>query len=225
MNNVINIPIDNGEVSARKLHNELKVDTRFNDWIARRISEYGFEENLDFTIQEFDYSKMSNQKRGGDRKSVEYKITLGMAKELAMLEKNEIGRRIRKYFIKCEENLIEAVKKNMIPKEMYLDAVQELEETSKQNEQLLQNYNDIRLMYQNTTNEVAEYVNTQIKYLKAGKIKCNDLYNHYCRWCRNTPHYEPYPKQQFEDLLLERMVQGHSIKKDGSNYIGIEVCK
>lgn len=201
-------------VSARELHEFLEVDTRFNDWIARRIEEYGFEESIDF------YSEKS--KSTGGRQAIEYIITTGMAKELAMLEKSEKGRQIRKYFIKCEENLIEAVKQNMVPKQFYLEAIHELEE---QNEQLINNYNDIRLMYQNTTNEVAEYVNTQIKYSKAGKVKCNDLYNHYCRWCRNTPHYEPYPKQQFEDLLLERMVQGHSIKKDGSNYIGIEVCK
>lgn len=103
------------------------------------------------------------------------------------------------------------------------DLIQELEETSKQNEQLLHNYNDIRLMYQNCTNEVAEYVNAKLMYSKSGKVKCNDIYNHYCRWCRDTPHYEPYDKKQFEELLLERMVQGHSIKKDGNYYIGVKI--
>lgn len=105
------------------------------------------------------------------------------------------------------------------------DLIAELEETSKQNEQLLQNYNDIRLMYQNTTNEVAEFVNAKLHYEKDGKVQCNNLYNHYCRWCHETPHYEPYSKSQFEELLLERMVSGHSITKQGNNYIGIGVSK
>lgn len=219
MDEIINILLIDGRVSARDLHEELKVDTRFNDWIARRIEEYGFEEDIDF------YSELSKTYKQSGRPAVEYKITLGMAKELAMLEKNDIGRKVRKYFIKCEENLIEAVKQNMVPKEMYLEAAAELRELETSNELLTKSYNDIRLMYHNTTNEVAEYANTQIKYSKSGKIKCNDLYNHYCRWCKNTPHYEPYSKQQFEELLLERMVDGHSIRKEGSNYIGIEVCK
>ena len=78
-------------------------------------------------------------------------------------------------------------------------------------------------MYQNCTNEVAEYVIANLTYKKSGKVKTADLYNHYCRWCRDTPHYEPYDRKQFEELLLERMVNGHSIKKEGNYYLGIEV--
>ncbi|MGE9658029.1 antA/AntB antirepressor family protein [Snodgrassella alvi] len=40
--------------------------------------------------------------RGGDRRSKEYHLTLDMAKELAMVEKTEVGRQVRKYFIQCE---------------------------------------------------------------------------------------------------------------------------
>ena len=35
-------------VNARELHAFLEVQTRFNDWIAARINEYGFVENQDF---------------------------------------------------------------------------------------------------------------------------------------------------------------------------------
>lgn len=224
LNELVKITEKEGKqtVSARELHEFLESKQDFSNWIKARITKYDFQENADFsTFDKFIEREGSNLKS----KRTEYVLSLNMAKELAMLENNEKGRKARRYFIKCEENLIEAVKQNMVPKEMYLEAAAELKELETSNELLAKNYNDIRLMYQNTTNEVAEYVNTQIKYSKSGKVKCNDLYNHYCRWCRNTPHYEPYPKQQFEDLLLERMVQGHSIKKDGSNYIGIEVNK
>jgi hypothetical protein len=41
--------------------------------------------------------------RGGDRRSVDVHLTLDMAKELAMVERNEVGRNIRRYFIQKEK--------------------------------------------------------------------------------------------------------------------------
>jgi anti-repressor protein len=57
-------------VDGRALHAFLEVETRFNDWIDRRIEEYGFVESQDFVI---DYSNLSNQTgRGGDRRGKDY---------------------------------------------------------------------------------------------------------------------------------------------------------
>lgn len=104
-------------VSAKALHNYLKVGNDFSTWIKGRIKEYGLIKNDDFLI--FDSSEFRNQstnneqqikwttKRGGDRKSTDYILTIGTAKELAMIENNEKGRAIRKYFIRCEEHLKE----------------------------------------------------------------------------------------------------------------------
>ena len=36
---------------------------------------------------------------------IEYHITLDMAKELSMVERNEKGKQARKYFIECEKKL------------------------------------------------------------------------------------------------------------------------
>lgn len=113
MNSQNLIPIFNGEISnsetllcdARKLHEFLQVSTRFNDWIKNRINEYGFQENQDF----MSFTKNSVKPQGG-RKSTEYHITLDMAKELAMVERNEQGRAIRRYFIECEKKLNEQPK-------------------------------------------------------------------------------------------------------------------
>lgn len=89
-------------VEARILYEQIGVATRFNDWIARRIQEYGFEEGEDYI--KVGYSDRSNQStaRGGDRRSVDYYLTTEMAKELAMVENNDQGRRIRRQFIAAE---------------------------------------------------------------------------------------------------------------------------
>ena len=86
-------------VSARELHTFLEVQTRFNDWIKNRINEYGFVENQDFT------TLTKNLVNGG--RTTEYYITLDMAKELSMVERNEKGKQARKYFIECEKRLKE----------------------------------------------------------------------------------------------------------------------
>lgn len=80
--------------NARDLHSFLGVQTAFKDWISRRIDEYGFSDNKDFC------SFLSESK--GGRKAKEYAVSLDMAKELAMVERNEKGKEVRQYFIECE---------------------------------------------------------------------------------------------------------------------------
>lgn len=86
-------------INARELHEFLGVDTRFNDWINRRIEEFDF-------INDIDYLKMSNSDyQGIGKPNIEYIISLDMAKELSMVERNEKGKEARKYFIECEKKL------------------------------------------------------------------------------------------------------------------------
>ena len=81
-------------VNAREFHAFLEVKTRFNDWIANRISEFGFTENKDFV------SLTENLVSGG--KQNVFHISIDMAKELSMLERNDKGKQARLYFIECE---------------------------------------------------------------------------------------------------------------------------
>lgn len=87
-------------VNARELHTFLEVNVRFNDWIARRIEEYDFQENQDF----MSFTQKRVKPKSG-RPSTEYHLTLDMAKELSMVERNEKGRQARRYFIECEKKL------------------------------------------------------------------------------------------------------------------------
>lgn len=87
-------------VEGRILHSQLQVKTEFATWIKRKIDKYGFTENEDYTtIVKFEERENTNLKS----KIIEYNITLDMAKQLAMLENNEIGQIARKYFIYIEK--------------------------------------------------------------------------------------------------------------------------
>ncbi len=100
MKTLVNIQEQHGNqvVNARELHQFLEVDTQFKDWIKRRIEDYGFVENEDFEV----LLKNERNSKGG-RPSKEYAITLDVAKELSMVERNEKGRQARRYFIECEK--------------------------------------------------------------------------------------------------------------------------
>ncbi|MHA3722237.1 antA/AntB antirepressor family protein, partial [Yersinia enterocolitica] len=102
------IPVFDGTISnettllcnARDLHSFLGVGKRFASWITERISEYEFVENQDYVI-----FSQNREKIGRGRPSIDYHLTLDTAKELAMVERNEKGRQIRRYFIECEKRL------------------------------------------------------------------------------------------------------------------------
>lgn len=92
-------------VDARLLHKQLKSGYQFQDWIKRRIEEYGFEPGKDFFSELVSEKSEIKKGRGGDRRSIEVHLTIDMVKELCMLEKNEEGRFWRRYFIEAEKKL------------------------------------------------------------------------------------------------------------------------
>lgn len=83
-------------IDARLLHQKLKAGTKFTEWIKNRIVDYVFEENKDY---------FRNFGKSTTKPTHEYLLSLDMAKELAMLERNETGRQIRRYFIAKEKQL------------------------------------------------------------------------------------------------------------------------
>ncbi len=85
-------------VNARALHTFLDVGKVFAAWIQERIEKFDFVENQDFAV----FSEFGNNPNGG-RPAKEYAISLDMAKELAMVENNERGRQVRRYFIAVEK--------------------------------------------------------------------------------------------------------------------------
>ena len=137
MNELLKIDTSNAEritVSARDLHKALEVSTDFNHWFTR-MCEYGFEAQKDFTT-------FLSESTGG-RPSQDAQITVDMAKEIAMLQRTEKGKEVRKYFIQIEKEwnspervmaraltianktitTLELENKEMKPKALFADAV------------------------------------------------------------------------------------------------------
>lgn len=87
------------QCDARELHSRLQVGRDFSNWIKDRIEQYGFIEGEDYSPN---LARIPG-KRGQPR--TDYLLTLDMAKEMAMIENNEIGRKVRRYFIRAEKEL------------------------------------------------------------------------------------------------------------------------
>lgn len=97
MNEIIKVNYENDRptVLARDLHDFLEVKTAFKDWFPR-MCEYGFSEGTDFC------SFLSES--SGGRPAQDAQLTIEMAKEICMLQRNERGKQARQYFIQLEKD-------------------------------------------------------------------------------------------------------------------------
>lgn len=98
-------------VSARELHEGLKVQQDFSDWIKKQLDNVNAIEEIDFTLLK--------RKSSGGRPSTEYILTTDIAKEICMVvgvaprtnpETKELSKQFRIYFIECEKKLKEITK-------------------------------------------------------------------------------------------------------------------
>ncbi len=110
----------NPTVSGRELHEALEIETPYHKWFPR-MCEYGFTENEDF------WTNLSEST--GGRPSTDHQLTIPMAKEICMLQRNDKGKQFRQYFIRVEEawNSPEMIMKRAL--EIANRKVQELETT------------------------------------------------------------------------------------------------
>jgi phage anti-repressor protein len=120
---LIKIDYTNNSVNARDVYYYLfgkDGGTDFSTWIGRTIARFGFIENKDFTT--------FLGKSSGGRKPIDYAVTLDMAKELAMITPNEKGKKVRRYFLKCEKILRKEYAERIAAKEArktLTDSIQE----------------------------------------------------------------------------------------------------
>lgn len=140
MNNLIPINYDNPErptVSGRELHDFLNIETPYVKWF-NRMTEYGFTEGEDYA--EVLDKIVQNPKEGG-RPATDHQLTIPMAKELCMIQRNERGKQARQYFLAVEAqwNSPEAVMRRAV-----LIAQKQNDQLKAANRQLLAENSDLK---------------------------------------------------------------------------------
>lgn len=101
MNELIQVNYDNDRptVLARELHEFLEVQTPYHKWFPR-MCEYGFSENVDYAVTD----NFVHNSAGGPQHQQNAQLTIEMAKEICMLQRNERGKQARQYFIQLEKD-------------------------------------------------------------------------------------------------------------------------
>lgn len=84
-------------VSGRDLHKFVESNERYSKWIGRMLV-YGFVENLDYTSGQ----KSTVVNNGAERILEDHFLTVDMAKEISMLQRNDKGKQARQYFLELE---------------------------------------------------------------------------------------------------------------------------
>lgn len=93
----INYESDRPTVLARDLHEFLEVGTLYDEWFPR-MCEYGFAEGEDYSTF---LSNRSDGLPGKPRQDAQ--LTIDMAKEICMLQRNKRGKQARQYFLQIEK--------------------------------------------------------------------------------------------------------------------------
>lgn len=101
MNELIKITYQNEKpaVSARDLHEFLEVETPYHKWFPR-MCEYGFSENEDYEVTDI----FVHNPAGGPQSMKDAILSIDMAKEICMIQRNEKGKQARQYFLALERD-------------------------------------------------------------------------------------------------------------------------
>lgn len=97
MTNLIKVTYENERptVMGRDLHNFLGVTERYSSWFER-MQQYGFAETIDYLGCKV-FNTLAKQELQ------DHQLTIEMAKEISMLQRNEKGKQARQYFIQLEK--------------------------------------------------------------------------------------------------------------------------
>ncbi len=90
-------------VDGRELHDFLQIGTAYKDWFPRMV-EYGFVEGVDFNTLKIEQVRIEGG-RSVCREITTHIMTIDMAKEISMIQRNERGKQARQYFVECEKRL------------------------------------------------------------------------------------------------------------------------
>ena len=167
-------------VNARSLWQRLESKQDFSTWIKDRLE--GFTAGKDFTVH-----KIVDGKNRVRFAPIDYIISLDVAKHIAMLERNERGRKIRQYFIEVEKEFRRQTSKTLPAPEVILSTLYaEMERRIKAEAE--------RDEYKRNLARIARASNLTFGEISAETGLPKDIVvAAHCKSCRK-PHKPQYPK-------------------------------
>lgn len=205
-------------VSARELYAFLGIGTDFMTW-CKRMFDYGFVENEDYTPLKS--GEHDNQIVTNYNPKMDYALYIDCAKEIAMVQRSEKGKRARLHFIECEKLLLEVAKKSLPIS--YAQALRELADREEEKEHLER---ELRLAQPKIDffNQVAESkdaidLGSAAKILNLG-IGRNRLFEFLRDKKVLMSNNQPY--QSYSDKGWFRVIEQSYIKPTGETCINIK---
>lgn len=142
LKSLIPVSYDNPErptVSGRELHEFLKIETPYAKWFGRMVEGGFFTEGEDFATVDKNVLRADGTQM--PQIQHDHQLTIPMAKELCMIQRNERGKQARKYFLAIEAqwNSPEEVMRRAV-----LIAQKQNDQLKAVNKQLLAENNDLK---------------------------------------------------------------------------------
>ena len=192
-------------VNARELHAKLEIKSRFNDWIANRL--FDFIENEDYIVV-----TKSLVTEGRD-----VILTVDTAKHIAMIERSEIGKRIRQYFIDVEKQNKPQFQIPQTYSEALMLAAKQAEQIEQQEKLLIEQKPKVDFYEAVTGSKDTIDIGTVAKVLNIKGIGRNNLFE-FLR-DKGVLMSNNQPKQTYCDRGYFRVIESKFTKPDGSTHI------
>lgn len=102
MQELLKVNFDTETVSARDLHKEVGSTERFSTWFDRQL-QFGFVEGEDYSNPLKVLRVQYEGAREVTREVEDYNLTIDMAKQICMVQRNEKAKEVRQYLIGLEK--------------------------------------------------------------------------------------------------------------------------
>lgn len=124
-------------INARELHSTLEVRTGFSRWINRRIQGNHYTEDIDYWIAD------------DEPTSITYLLTVDMAQELAILERNHLSHPVRDFLIEGRNNNLDYLQCQNYVQEIQVRSLEEgiKEIQVKHLKHLLSKYSEVQQLH------------------------------------------------------------------------------
>lgn len=202
----VNYEADRITLSARELHKFLELSERFSNWFER-MKQYGFVENQDYLGRKV-FNTLAKQELQ------DYEITLDMAKEISMIQRNEKGKLARQYFIEVEKQW------NSPEKVIARGLIESQKIIENLNQQVIEMRPKAEFFDQVASSKTAIQMSEVAKVLNYPNLGRNRLFE-FLR-DKKILMYNNIPYQKYVDCGYFRVVEQKYIKANGETAINIK---